>query len=63
LAAITGAITDCEANILNAVISSRDETYGVNLFEIEVSGLDHLNRVFDALTRLKDVDRVERVHS
>ncbi|MBR5705236.1 MAG: bifunctional (p)ppGpp synthetase/guanosine-3',5'-bis(diphosphate) 3'-pyrophosphohydrolase [Deltaproteobacteria bacterium] len=63
LAAMTGAITDCEANILSAVISSRDEMYGVNLFEIEVSGLDHLNRVFDALTRLKDVDRVERVHS
>ena len=63
LAAITGAITDSEANILSANISSRDGDKGDNLFEIEVSDLNHLNKVFNALMRVKDVYRVERVRT
>ncbi|NLC71588.1 MAG: bifunctional (p)ppGpp synthetase/guanosine-3',5'-bis(diphosphate) 3'-pyrophosphohydrolase [Desulfuromonadaceae bacterium] len=63
LAAITGAITDCEANIVSATITSGNGDHGINLFEIEVNDLNHLNKVFNSLMRVKDVYRVERVRS
>jgi GTP pyrophosphokinase len=63
LAGITGAITDSEANIVSATITSCDGDQGVNLFEIEVNDLNHLNRVFQALLKVKDVYKVERVRS
>ncbi|NLV24904.1 MAG: bifunctional (p)ppGpp synthetase/guanosine-3',5'-bis(diphosphate) 3'-pyrophosphohydrolase [Deltaproteobacteria bacterium] len=63
LAAITGAITDSEANIVSATITSRNGDQGINLFEIEVNDLNHLNKVFNALMRVKDVYKVERVRS
>ena len=63
LAGITNAITDCEANILSASISSQKGDQGVNLFEIEVKDLDHLTQVINAVKRVKDVFKVERVRS
>ncbi len=61
LAGISTAITDCEANILSASISSRKGDQGVNLFEIEVKDLEHLNQVINTVKKVKDVFRVERV--
>jgi GTP pyrophosphokinase len=61
LASITGAITNCEANIVSANIHSTPDRRGVNLFEVDVQDLDHLNRVIAALMKVKGVYKVERM--
>ncbi len=61
LASITGAITNCEANIVSASVHSTPDRRGVNLFEVDVQDLDHLNRVIAALMKIKGVQRVERM--
>ncbi len=51
LAGITGAITNCEANIISANVFSTPDHRGVNTFEVDVQDLDHLNRVINALLK------------
>jgi GTP pyrophosphokinase len=61
LAVLTSAISEAEANILNASIQSSSIDGAVNLFEIEVDNLNHLNKVTNALRKLKGVHKVERL--
>jgi GTP pyrophosphokinase len=61
LADITQAITSCEANIISAHIQSTVDKMGVNTFEVEVTDIDHLRKVMNAITRLEDVVKVERL--
>ncbi len=63
LAGITGAITNCEANILSANVFSTLDHKGVNTFEVDVQDLDHLNRVVGAVQKIKGVYKVERVRN
>ena len=63
LASITGAITNCEANIVSASIMSTPDHRGVNNFELDVQDLAHLNRVINALLKIKGVYKVERLRS
>jgi len=63
LASITGAITNCEANIVSASVMSTPDQRGVNNFELDVQDLDHLNRVINALLKIKGVYKVERLRS
>ncbi len=63
LAGITGAITNCEANIINANVYSTADHKGVNNFEVDVQDLDHLNRVINAILKVKGVYKVERMRS
>jgi GTP diphosphokinase / guanosine-3',5'-bis(diphosphate) 3'-diphosphatase len=63
LAGITGAITNCEANIINANVFSTPDHKGVNNFEVDVQDLDHLNRVINAILKVKGVYKVERMRS
>ncbi len=63
LAGITGAITNCEANIISANVVSTEDHRGVNNFEIDIQDLDHLNRVVAALKKLKGVTGVERMRN
>lgn len=63
LAGITGAITNCEANIISANVYSTPDKRGVNTFEVDVQDLAHLNRVINALQNLKGVEKVERMRS
>jgi GTP pyrophosphokinase len=63
LAGITGAITNCEANIISANVLSTPDHKGVNTFEVDVQDLDHLNRVINALLKIKGVYKVERVRN
>jgi GTP pyrophosphokinase len=60
---ITGAITNCEANIVSASIMSTPDQRGVNNFELDVQDLAHLNRVINALLKIKGVYKVERMRS
>lgn len=60
---ITGAITNCEANIVSASIVSTPDQRGVNNFELDVQDVAHLNRVLNALLKIKGVYKVERLRS
>ncbi len=61
LAGITGAITNCEANIISANVLSTLDHKGLNTFEVDVQDLNHLNRVINALLKIKGVYKVERL--
>jgi len=61
LAGITGAITNCEANIVSAHVMSTPDHKGLNTFEVDVQDLDHLNRVIKSIYKVKGVYKVERL--
>ncbi len=63
LANIATAITNCEANIASASIQSTLDKRGENLFEVDVTDLDHLKKVFAAIMKVKGVIKVERLKS
>ncbi len=63
LATMTMAITNAEANIAGAQIKSTVDQRGENIFEINVSDLEHLQRVMNSLMRVKGVIKVERLKS
>jgi GTP diphosphokinase / guanosine-3',5'-bis(diphosphate) 3'-diphosphatase len=61
LANITQAITNCEANIASASVQSTVDKRGINLFEVEITDLDHLNRIFNNIMKVHGVINVERL--
>ena len=61
LAGITTAITNCEANIASAHIQSTIDKRGENNFEVNVTDLAHLQKVMNAIMKVKGVIKVERV--
>ncbi|ABB32550.1 (p)ppGpp synthetase I, SpoT/RelA [Geobacter metallireducens RCH3] len=63
LANITLAITNCEANISSASIQSTVDRRGVNIFEVDVTSLEHLTRVMNNIMKVSGVTHVERMKS
>ncbi|MBT1076005.1 RelA/SpoT family protein [Geobacter grbiciae] len=63
LANITLAITNCEANISSASIQSTVDRRGVNIFEVDVTSLEHLTRVMNNIMKVNGVTHVERMKS
>jgi GTP pyrophosphokinase len=63
LANISQAIANCEANITSAHIQSTVDRMGVNIFEVEVTDLEHLRRVMAAIMKISGVTQVERLKS
>jgi GTP pyrophosphokinase len=63
LANMTLAITNAEANIVSAQIKSTVDKRGENIFELNVTDLNHLNKVINSLMKVKGVIKVERVKS
>jgi GTP diphosphokinase / guanosine-3',5'-bis(diphosphate) 3'-diphosphatase len=63
LANIATAITNCEANISSASIQSTPDKRGENLFEVDVTDLEHLQKVFAGIMKVKGVLKVERLKS
>jgi len=61
LANITMAITNCEANISSAHIQSTIDQRGENIFEVNVVDLTHLQKVMNAVMKVKGVIKVERL--
>jgi len=61
LANITMAITNCEANIVSAQIQSTIDQRGENSFEVNVTDLTHLQKVMNAIMKIKGVIKVERI--
>ncbi len=63
LVGISGAITNADANIVSANVSSSGDRKGVNLFEVDVRNLEHLNEVIREVKKVKGVKKVERMRS
>ncbi len=63
LANISQAIANCEANIASASIQSTVDKRGINLFEVEITDLDHLNKVMNNVMKVHGVIKVERLKS
>ena len=61
LANITMAITNSEANISSAHIQSTIDQRGENTFEVNVVDLAHLQKVMNAVMKVKGVIKVERL--
>jgi GTP pyrophosphokinase len=61
LANITMAITNSEANISSAHIQSTIDQRGENIFEVNVIDLTHLQKVMNAVMKVKGVIKVERL--
>ena len=61
LATITKVITKCESNILRASVYSTSDGRGVHSFEVDVKDVQHLNRVMEAVQKIKGVVQVDRV--
>lgn len=61
LASVTKVITKCEANILRASVFSTKEGRGIQNFELDVQDVQHLNRVMEAIQKVKGVLQVERL--
>jgi guanosine-3',5'-bis(diphosphate) 3'-pyrophosphohydrolase len=61
LANIAQVISNCEANISSASVHSTVDKKGENLFEIEVTDLEHLTRVLNNIMKVAGVIKVERL--
>ena len=61
LANITMAITNSEANISSAQIQCTVDQRGENIFEVNVIDLAHLQKIMNALMKVKGVIKVERI--
>jgi len=61
LANISQAISNCEANIMSAHIQSTVDRMGINIFEVEVTDIEHLRKVMNAIQKLAGVNHVERL--
>ena len=61
LADITSSISAAEANIRNARVVTTTDKKGINIFEIEVNDLKHLNAVMRSIEKIKGVLSVSRL--
>jgi guanosine-3',5'-bis(diphosphate) 3'-pyrophosphohydrolase len=61
LADITGALKSAEVNVTKASVTTTPDHRGIANFTIQVADHQHLDRVFAALKRLKEVISVRRV--
>jgi GTP pyrophosphokinase len=61
LADITTALKSADVNVTKASVTTTAEQRGIANFTVQVSDQQHLDRVFAALKRLKEVISVKRV--
>ena len=61
LAEIGSALASSEVNIIRADVSTTEDKKAICNFELEVNDLKHLQNAFRALTKLKNVLKVERL--
>ncbi len=61
LADITTALKSADVNVTKASVTTTDEQRGIANFTVQVSDQQHLDRVFAALKKLKEVISVKRV--
>jgi GTP pyrophosphokinase len=61
LADISSAISSRQGNIIKAEVTVTEDRKGINHFVVEVTGLDQLQEIMQAIRDVKDVMNVERV--
>jgi GTP diphosphokinase / guanosine-3',5'-bis(diphosphate) 3'-diphosphatase len=61
LADITNALKSADVNVTKASVTTTDANRGIANFTVQVSDQQHLDRVFGALKKLKEVISVRRV--
>lgn len=61
LASISASIAGEDGNISNAWIHTTPDKQAVNIFEIEVNNLEHLQRIMKAIEKVKGVISIERL--
>ncbi|MCX5886268.1 MAG: TGS domain-containing protein, partial [Proteobacteria bacterium] len=61
LADISACIAAAEGNISNARIHTTPDKQAVNIFEIEVHNLDHLQKIIKSIEKVKGVISIERM--
>jgi GTP pyrophosphokinase len=61
LANISSAVSNCEANIVSAQVSTSGDGRAVIIFSVDVADLEHLNRVINCVHQVKGVFGVERI--
>jgi GTP pyrophosphokinase len=61
LAEISSALASSEVNIVRADVTTTEDKKAICNFELEVHDLKHLQNAFRALTKLKNVLKVERL--
>jgi GTP pyrophosphokinase len=61
LANITASIAAAEGNISNARIRTTPDKQAVNIFEIEVNSVEHLQRIMKAIEKVKGIISIERM--
>jgi GTP pyrophosphokinase len=61
LAEISSALASSEVNIVRADVNTTEDKKAICNFELEVHDLKHLQNAFRALTKLKNVLKVERL--
>lgn len=61
LAAVSGVFTSNDSNIIQANVSSIDETNARGVFLVGVRNVEHLTRIINALKKVKGIREVERL--
>ncbi|MEZ4598921.1 MAG: bifunctional (p)ppGpp synthetase/guanosine-3',5'-bis(diphosphate) 3'-pyrophosphohydrolase [Syntrophotaleaceae bacterium] len=61
LANISSAVSNCEANIVSAQVSTSGDGRAVIIFSVDVADLEQLNRVINSVHQVKGVFKVERM--
>ena len=63
LADISSAISECQANITRAEISTREDRKAILDFVIEITNTLHLDRMLNAIQRVDGVISAKRMRS
>lgn len=61
LAAVSGVFTSNDSNIIQANVSSIDDTNARGVFLVGVRNVEHLTRIINALKKVKGIREVERL--
>lgn len=61
LANISSAVSNCEANIISANLTTTPDGRAVTIFSVDVVNLDQLKQVINSLHQVKGVFKVERM--
>jgi GTP pyrophosphokinase len=61
LANISSAVSNCEANIVSAQVSTSGDGRAVIIFSVDVADLEQLNKVINCVHQVKGVFGVERI--
>jgi GTP pyrophosphokinase len=61
LANITAALSEAEANILDAAVKTRGDKRADCYFTLSVSGAEHLDNIIKSVKRIRHVIKVSRI--